>query len=334
MAMRPWILVAMCGLWLGLPLDCRAQELDWAHKMFSKLEHNFGVVARGADVEYRIQIKNLYKELVTVSNVSTSCGCLSAKTTQNTIPSDATIDLVLTLDTKNHMRQKDPNVDLRLTFDGVHFKDVRIPVHAYIRSDVVLQPGAAEFGTLDIGGGGQLKLNIKYAGRADWQIREVRGSRDFVTGAVRELNRGDGRVEYELTINLAPNTPPGAVREQLQLITDDATNPYVPVVVTAAVEADIVVATPDIALGSLTPGVEKTVRVILRGRKPFAIEAIECESALECFKVKLSKDPKSVHILPLTVVPPETKGELAEKFTVRIAGRTEQIVFRAAGRVE
>lgn len=321
-------------LLIGVTAPVQAQELDWAQKMFSELEYDFGVVARGADVEHRIQIRNLYKETVTVANVATSCGCISVDTSQKTIPSDATIELVIKLDTKNHMRQKDPNIDVRVTFDGVHFKDVRIPVHAYIRSDVVFQPGAAEFGTLDIGAGAQQRLNIKYAGRDDWQIREVRSPRDYLSGSVRELTRGGGRVEYELLVNLAPNTPQGSVREQLQLITDDATNPYVPVLVTANIEPDIVVATPEIALGSLTPGVEKTVRVILRGRKPFSIESIECESPLECFKVKMSKDPKSVHILPLTVIPPETKGELAEKFTVHIAGRTEFVTFRASGRVE
>jgi hypothetical protein len=335
MAMRLWFLSAILG-WLLSPLapDLRAQELDWAQKMFSELEHDFRVVARGADVRHRIQITNLYKEMVTVANVSTSCGCISAKVSQTTIPSDATIDLELTLDTKNHMRQKDPNVDVRVTFDGVNFKDVRIPIHAYIRTDVVFQPGAAEFGTLDAGAGSEQKLSIKYAGRDDWQIREVRSPRPYVSGSVQELHRGGGRVEYSLTVTIAPGAPEGQVREQLQLITDDVTNPYVPVLVTASIEPDIVVATPEIILGTLSPGVEKTVRVILRGRKPFAIESIECDSPLECFKVKLSKDPKSVHILPLTVMPPDTKGDLSEKFTVHIAGRTELVTFRASGRVE
>lgn len=326
---------ALAGWLFCAATPCQSQEQDWAQKMFSELDHDFKVVARGGDVRHRIRITNLYKETVTIANVSTSCGCISAKVLgEMVIPSAAEVDLELTLDTKNHMRQKDPNVDVRVSFDGVHFKDVRIAVHAYIRTDVVLEPGAAEFGTVDVGAGAEQRLSIKYAGRDDWQIREVRSPRSYLSGSVRELQRGGGRVDYELDVKLAPDAPQGAIREQLQLITDDATNPYVPVTVTANVEADIVVATPEVALGALTPGVEKTFRVILRGRKPFAIESIECASPLECFKVKLSKDPKSVHILPLTVVPPEQKGELAEKFTVHIAGRTDGVSFRATGFVE
>jgi hypothetical protein len=314
-----------------------AQELDWARKMFSELEHDFGVVARGADVRHRIQIKNLYKETVTLSSLGTSCNCIAATLSQTVLPSEAVAELELTIDTKNHLRQKDPHVDVRLTFagsQGQDVKDVRIPVHVYIRSDVVFEPGAAEFGSVDLGAGAAQRISIKYAGRDDWQIREVRSPRGFVRGSVREVSRGGGRVDYELTVQLDPDAPQGALREQLQLVTNDSANPYVPLVVSAVVEPDIVVATPLVPLGSLTPGVDKTVRVILRGRKPFSIETIECESALECFKVKLPKDPKSVHILPLTVTPPAQKGEFGESFSVHIAGRTEPLTFRAAGMIE
>jgi hypothetical protein len=312
----------------------RAQELDWAQKMFSELEHDFGVVARGADVRHRIQIRNLYKETVNLSQVGTSCNCISARLEQTVLPSEAVTALELTIDTKNHMRQKDPHVDLRLSFDGINFKDVRIPVHVYIRSDVVFEPGAADFGAVDVGVGAQQRVSIKYAGRDDWQIREVRSPREYIRGSVRELHRGGGRVDYELIVQVDPAAPQGVFREQLQLVTNDATNPYVPVTVTAAIEPDVVVATPHVPLGTLSPGVDKTVRVILRGRKPFAIETIQCESSLECFKVKLPKESKSVHILPLTVTPPDKKGEFAEQFTVHIAGRPEPLTFQASGRIE
>ncbi|MCA9054618.1 MAG: DUF1573 domain-containing protein [Planctomycetaceae bacterium] len=311
-----------------------AEELDWAHKMFKELEYDFGVVARGADAEHRIRIHNLYKETVTIANIGTSCGCISADVESKLVPSDAFVDLVVTLDTKNHLRQKDPNVDVRLTFDGVHFKDVRIPIHAYIRSDVVIEPGAAAFGTVDAGRGAEQRLKIKYAGRDDWNIREVRSSRDYLRATVQELHRGGGRVDYDLVVQLSPNAPQGSISDQLQLVTDDANSPLVPVKVTANVEPDIVVATPNVPLGMLSPGVEKTVKVILRGRQPFAIDTIECESPLECFKVKLPKEPKSVHILPLTVVPPETKGPLVEQFTVHIAGRPDTLSFRATGEIQ
>jgi hypothetical protein len=310
-----------------------AQELNWAQKMFSELEHDFGVVARGADVRHRILIRNLYKETVTISGISTSCGCTSATASATTIPTNETVDLIVAMDTLKFMRQKDTHVDVRLTFDGIHIKEVRIPIHAYIRPDVVLEPGVADFGTVGLGAGAQRHIALKYAGRDDWQIREVRSNSTHVQVHAEETGRGNGRVDYRLVVDLSPDAPEGAIRDQLTIITDDATNPYVPVSVTANVEPDIVVATPDVDLGTLTAGVEKTFRVVVRGREPFSIETIECESDRECFRVKLPKEAKSVHVLPITVTPPEAAGPLAEEFTIRVVGRSEPVKFRAAGQV-
>jgi hypothetical protein len=311
-----------------------AQELNWAQKMFSELEHDFGVVARGADVRHRILVRNPYKETVTIAKVDTTCGCTAAQPSRTSLKTHETAYIEVVMDTKKFMRQKDSNIDVKLTFDNVHFKDVRIPIHAYIRSDVVMQPGAAEFGAVDLGAGAKRTIKLEYAGRDNWQIREVRSNKDYLSASVQETQRGGGRVGYNVIVTLDPSAPQGAIREELTLITDDASNPYVPLAVSAVVEPDIVVATPEVALGPLSPGVEKTVRVVVRGRKPFSIETIECESDLECFKVKLSQDPKTVHVLPITVTPPDLKGDFKEHFTVRISGREQPVTFEASGRIE
>lgn len=311
-----------------------AAELNWAEKMFSELEHDFGVVARGADVRHRIFVKNLYKETVTITKVDTTCGCTAAKPSQQVLQTNETAYIEVEMDTRKFMRQKDSNVDVTLTFDNVSFKQVRIPIHAYIRSDVVVQPGSADFGVVDVGAGAQQQISVAYAGRDGWHIQDVKTNSPYVKAVVQETERAQGRVTYNLIVSLAPNAPVGPIREQLTLVTDDTSNPYVPIAVQGSVEPDIVVATPMVALGQLQPGVEKTVRVVLRGRKPFSIETIECESDTECFRVKLSQDPKTVHILPLTVRPPENAGDFSEEFTVRIVGRDEPVTFKAAGRID
>ena len=39
--------------------QANAQNSDWAEKMFEKTNHDFGVVARGADARYRLSIEHL-----------------------------------------------------------------------------------------------------------------------------------------------------------------------------------------------------------------------------------------------------------------------------------
>ncbi|MEZ6068228.1 MAG: DUF1573 domain-containing protein [Planctomycetaceae bacterium] len=310
-----------------------ADELNWAQKMFSQLDHNFGVVASGAEVSQRIQIRNLYKETVTIANVGTSCGCTKAAVSANSIPSGEAIWLTVSIDTENFRGQKDTHVDVRVTFDNVHFKDVRIAIHTYIRKDVVIEPGSADIGTVGIGAGGQRELTIKYAGRDNWAIREIRTGSNLVKAVAEETSRGGGRVNYRMTVTLDPNAPQGPFRDRLTIVTDDASNPFVPVNVTANVEPDIVVATPSVDLGPLSPGVAKTFRVVVRGREPFSIETIECDSARECFRVKLPKDSKTVHVLPITIDPPAEPGPLEEAFSIRINGRDEPVRFQAAGNI-
>lgn len=312
---------------IGSTSGAAAQE--WAEKMFDESSHDFGVVARGSDVRHRFKVHNRYAHTVHISNVQSTCGCSAATPTKYTLAPGETAWVEVTMDTRRFTREKDSN--LIVTFDQPQYAQVRIPVKVYIRTDVVLTPGAANFGAVERGKAAELKLEIAYAGRDDWKIREVKIKNEHLEGKVEETARGGGRVSYRLLLNLKPTAPPGTLREQIMLVTDDSGSPYVPVLVEASVEADVAITVAP--LGTLVPGRTKTFNVVLRGRKPFAIEKIECESKQGLFKVRLSKDPRPVHVLPISFVPPEKPGPFAEKFTVTISGRPEPVTFEAAGRI-
>ena len=67
------------------------EPLNWGQKMFEVQKHDFGVVARGADVRYRIKVKNLYKETVHFSNVRTTALVRGSKARARTTPFWASI---------------------------------------------------------------------------------------------------------------------------------------------------------------------------------------------------------------------------------------------------
>ena len=50
--------------------------------MFDHTSHDFGVVARGAKVEYRFVVKNPYNEDMQIESVRPSCGCSAAEATK------------------------------------------------------------------------------------------------------------------------------------------------------------------------------------------------------------------------------------------------------------
>ena len=158
----------------GWGAESQAQELSWAQKMFEKQKHDFGVVARGADVKYRFKLTNLYRDPVHIANIRTTCGCSAAKPSRYTFNSLEEAYIEVTMDTRKFMRRKDSN--LIVTFDAPLYAQVQIPITAYIRTDVVLEPGAFNFGAVEQGTLKQKKIVIQYAGRSDWKIKEVKTS--------------------------------------------------------------------------------------------------------------------------------------------------------------
>ncbi len=309
----------------------RAQELSWAAKMFDAQKHDFGVVARGSDVRHRMKVKNLYEQTVHISNVRTTCGCSAAKPTTNTLAKGEEAFIEITMDTRKFIRRKDSN--LIVTFDAPLFAEVQIPITAYIRTDVVLDPGSVGFGIVDHGTSSLRKISISYAGRNDWKIKDVESKSKYVIAKVVETARAEGRVKYDLLVTLKPDAPVGELRGQLTLITDDAENPKVPILVEARVEADITVTPAVVSLGMLTPGIPKTFNVVVRGKKAFEIAKLESDSNDGIFKVRLPNSARQVHVLALTITPPNKPGTFSEEFTVTIVGRDEPVTFKTYGKI-
>jgi hypothetical protein len=311
-------------------LPVQAQDQGWAEKLFDKLNHDFGVVARGADARYRLAITNRYVQTVHIANVRTSCGCTAAKPSQDTLLSRESAYIELTMDTRKFTHQKDSTVTV--VFDAPLYAEVRIPVRAFIRTDVVLTPGSAEFGSIPKGAEQTRKISVAYAGRDDWQIREVVSKNPNIAVKLDETARGEGRVSYELTVSIKGSAPIGDLRDQLTLLTDDAGNPQIPVLIEARVEPEFVVSPNTLSFGVLNPGEKRTVNIVIRGKKPFAIEKIESEKT-SVFEARLPQDSRVIHVLPITLTAPSEAGAIDETFTVTIPGSTDIVQFRAYGKI-
>lgn len=308
-----------------------AQELNWAEKMFDQRTIDFGVVARGSDAVARVKITNLYKQAVEIADVRTTCGCSAGKPSKYVLESLEEGYIEVTMDTRKFTRRKDSNVII--TFKTPLHQEVRIPITAYIRTDVVFDPGSVNFGAVEHGKEASRTIKLQYAGRTEWHVKEIKSRNESVVAKAVETLRGNGRVDYDIVVTLAPNTPPGAVREQLTLITDDQNSPQVPLLVEATVEADVMVTPAVKSLDLMKPGESKQFNIVIKGKQPFQIEKIECESDSGLFKVILPQDAKLVHVLPMTITAPDKPGNFSEEFTITISGRPTPITFKAMGKI-
>src|SRR5579871_3267869 len=163
-----FLLVPMLLAWLA-PL--RAQDPQWAHKMFEKLDHDFGVVPSGADLKYKLKVTNKYQQQVHILSVSSSCGCTAAKPLKDTLASEESTYLDISMDTRRFQHLKE--TALTVTFDQPLFAQVRIPVKAYINPDVLLNPGAAQFGPITRGKDELRRIAISYAWRGKSAITDA-----------------------------------------------------------------------------------------------------------------------------------------------------------------
>ncbi len=331
-AIRP--LGAVC-LVLLVASSATAQDPLWAEKMLDRTDFKFGSAAKGANAPLQLRVNNIYKEDIHITNATTGCGCVSwdEKTFPLIVKSGKAVTLTLRLDTIRFDGERKSKATLTLVEPTLgSFKEIELPVEAYIRKDIVLVPGEVNFGAVDLGAGAEKRVAINYAGRSDWKIADARSGNSNLTTQIVEKSRSNGLVNYELVVTLKPTAPAGNLRDQITLVTDDANNPQIPVQVEAKIEADVVVTEPPFMQAEV--GVAKKLNVILRSnKKPFKIDKIERTKSNESFKVVTPPETRTVHSLPLTFIPPDEPGPFEEEFFVTIVGREQPITFKVKGRI-
>jgi hypothetical protein len=308
-----------------------APVAEWAKQLFTISKIDFGVIATGSDSKKFVRVKNVLSETVVIQDATTTCGCSVATPSKNVLQPNEEAIIEVTMNTRRFKRRKDSNVIVRFTKPS--FAEVRIPITAYIRTDVVFDPGMVQFGNLEMGKGGKRQVKIAYAGRPDWVIKKLEVKNQFLSASFNEKSRNGGRVDYTLDVMLNENTPMGRFRDLVILVTDDKNNPYVPLLVEANIEPDVVVTPGIVALNTIAPGQQIRKQVVIRGKVPFEIEKIESVNGLEGFQYIRPKKVSQVHVVPFSLTPTNTVGKFEETFNIWISGRPQPVTFKATGEV-
>ena len=136
-----WVLLlALIPMPVTLRADSAVEKLTWADKMLSEQKYDFGSPAVGAVATHVIQITNLYKETVTISEVTSSDSEFKARVDKSNLNSKDVAQLELSLDPAVARTAKLASVSLKMTFDGVNYKTVTVPVSAFVEPGQALNP--------------------------------------------------------------------------------------------------------------------------------------------------------------------------------------------------
>jgi hypothetical protein len=277
-----------------------ASAQEWAEKMFKQLDHDFGTVARGADTVYRFEVTNLYKQDIHLTNVSSSCGCTSPTIENPIIKTHEKAYIVARFNTHTHVGQKGATLTVSV---GPHpyVANVQLHVHGNIRSDVVFNPGAIEFGEVNQGEPAEQTVAVNFAGRTSWEITDVTNDNDNFEVELKETQRGNGRVSYDLLVRLKGSLPVGYVKDQLTVVTND-TRPEsrrIPLFVSGHVRPEFSVTPAQLVLGNVPEGTHVTRKIVVRGKEPFKILDVTCGE--DCLDFKHDSDSKALHFVEVTI---------------------------------
>jgi len=311
-------------------------QTAWGDKIFlakGTTSHDFGTVARGAQVKHRFLIKNIYKVPLEITSIRVSCGCVTLKPqgqAQFVAPQQLTLPIKLQPNQESFI---DVNMDARVfsgpktvsifvTVGPQFISTATLQVTAVARQDVVFNPGTVDFGIVQGGQTPTQILDVEYSGTLEWQISEVvKNSSAPFQVKVEELYRQPasrfrvGKVGYRFNVMLKSNAPPGAFKQDIILKTNDPNSPTLSVSVEGTVQASLTVAPSIVNFGSLKVGDKAEKIVLVRGAsRPFRILGVDgLEGGLT---VEVQNEAKASHTLRIRCEPTQA-GEIRKLLLIR-----------------
>jgi hypothetical protein len=307
------------GLLLAVGSPCAAD--DWASAMFDNTSHDFGSVARGQKVEYRFTLQNKYLEDVCIESVTSSCHCITGKASQARLKTYEEGAIIATADTSRFLGRKQATFRVKLTcvVRGERLSsEVLLHAYAYIRSDVVIEPGIVRFGSVPFGTDVPAKkVSVSYAGRSDWEIVKAECDNPHLDVKLVETGRQAGQVSYDLFVGLKAGAPVGLLRDQVMLVTNDRDENATRVMV--SVEGEVtstVTATPaSLMLGLVNPGQRVERTIVVRGKEPFHIA--EVSGPNDQFQFQFSDEAKTLHVVSVTFTAGDAPGSVSGEIRIR-----------------
>ncbi len=307
----------------------RAQSENWANKLFLEkggtTSHDFGTVAHGAELFHRFPMTNIYQVPLTIMDVRVSCGCVQAVPSVNILQPRQQGFIDITMD--GHKFVGSRRVTIQVTVGPQWVSTATLVVSAQSRMDVVFNPGQVTFGVVQRGQTVERSVDVEYAGNLDWRVTEVSARGAPVDTTVEELYRQPpapgqaGKVGYRVKATLRADAPPGQVRQEIVLKTNDPASPIVPLTIEATIQAALTAVPSTVNMGSTKLGNEVTRRVIVRGSKSFRITGID--GLGDGVEADLPGEPASVQIVTIKYKPPKA-GDVKRRLSIKtdIDGQT------------
>ena len=285
--------------------------------------HDFGDVTKSSKSEHKVTIRNPYKSDMRINGVRASCGCTTPILESQVVRPGESTSLIAHFNTDRFTGDK--KATLTVSIASPIFTELQLNVKGYIRSDVVVSPGEAAFGSIPETTDKKLTLNIDYAGRSDWKILDIVSPFGFVKANATEVSRGNGRVRYTIDVAVDGSAPEGFIENQLIIQTNDQRRKTFPIAFSASIDKPLKASPPSLALGTIKPNEPIQQRLTLTAKSDFKI--LEISSPNAEVRCDLPESPKRVHMLNLVITPKPGEGfngEIKGKILLQTDAKTDK----------
>jgi hypothetical protein len=261
-------------IWLTVAVG-PAGAANWAEGLFAEKAHDFGPVPRGGKYHHDFVLTNRLAEPLTILDVRASCGCTTGRASASQVAPGQSAVIAAEMDTRNFVGNKATVLYVTMVTASGQEAEARLGVSSNILSDLVLNPGAIDFGTVARGQAPEQVLTIDRVSAPGWKVeRMISGSR-MLKGQLVETKRAGSSMQYTLTVALKPDAPAGIVRDEIRLLTNDPETRSIAIPVTAMIQGDLSASPSVLTLGRVTSAGGAQGRFLVRASKPFTIVAIE-----------------------------------------------------------
>ena len=294
----------------------------WANKLLKLVNketkeyettHDFGNVPRGTQLHYTFELFNPYEVPLEISARS-GCGCLTVVQTNQTIQKQQKGILEINMDARRFTGPK--TVSIQITAAAPQFfSSTALQVSANSRADVVLNPGEISLGVVPQGQKSTPQvIDVEYAGALDWRVTDLVKQSAPLDATYKELYRKPGQVGYRVSVAVKADAPPGSIKHELFLKTNDPESPLVPILVEGTVQASLSVAPNPVPLGALKVGDSITKMVVVRGNRPFLVVSVEGQG--EGLVAELPAVAKEVQVIRVKFQPGRA-GDLHRQLRIK-----------------
>ncbi len=294
------ILQCLCAMIALSTCAAHAQSLNDVINPAQR-HHDFGAVPRAGKFEHRFEIHNPYQVPMQLQGVRTSCGCTTPTLPETVVQPGQSVPLITKFNSDNLQLNGQKKATVTLTISSPISAELQFTVAGYIRTDIVVTPVEAAFGSMAEGIPKKLELAVNYAGRSDWQIVKLSSPFSFVKADFQEVERQGNHVKYLIHVGIEGDAPDGYLENLLVAHTNDRRLTSFPIRVTATVEKPLEFSPANVALKEIKPNESIEQLLVIKWKGKFQIKDITSDIAEIRFNRPI--ESKNAFALNLKIAP-------------------------------